>query len=96
MTAAEAAGHVRSWLDQPPVQVLASGSDQVMDTLTPLETLGAAGNLVTDAQIAAWVMDHEAVPHAADADFVRFPRLRGFNPITGVASARLQGPRRAR
>lgn len=96
MTAAEAAGHVRSWLDQPPVQVLAPGSAHVMDTLALLESLGTAGNLVTDAHIAALIMDHEAVLHTADADFVRFPKLRWFNPITGVASARLEGPGRSR
>ncbi len=95
MTAAEAAGHVRSWLEQPPVQVVSPGADHVMDTLALLESLGTAGNLVTDAQIAALVMDHEAVLHTADADFVRFPRLRWFNPITGAASAHLQGGRKS-
>jgi predicted nucleic acid-binding protein len=52
-----------------------------------LETLGAAGNLVSDAQMAALAMDHEAVLHTADTDFVRFEGLRWFNPITGTASA---------
>jgi uncharacterized protein len=90
MTAAEAAGHVRSWLEQPPVQVIAPGPDHLRQTLELLETLGTAGNLVSDAQMAALAMDHGAVLHTADSDFVRFPGLRWFNPITATGSARLR------
>lgn len=91
MTSAEAAGHVRSWLAQPPVQVLDPGPDHLRHTLQLLETLGTAGNLVSDAQMAALAMDYEAVVHTADADFVRFQGLRWFNPITGTGSGRLRG-----
>ena len=90
MTAAEAAGHVRSWLEQPPVQVIAPGPDHLRQTLELLETLGTAGNLVSDAQMAALALDHDAVLHTADADFVRFPGLRWFNPITGTGSANMR------
>ncbi len=55
MTVAEAAGHVRSWLEQPPVQMVDPDSDHVGDTLKLLETLGTAGNFVSDAQMAALV-----------------------------------------
>ena len=55
-----------------------------------LEALGTAGNLVTDAQIAALTLEHGAVLHTADSDFLRFPGLRWFNPITGTASRRLR------
>jgi toxin-antitoxin system PIN domain toxin len=90
MTPTEAAGHVRSWLEQPPVQVLAPGPDHVRDTLELLEKLGTAGNLVSDAQMAALALDHDAVLHTADTDFVRFPGLRWFNPITATGSAGLR------
>lgn len=90
MTAAEAAGHVRSWLEQPPVQVVAPGPDHLRQTLALLETLGTAGNLVSDAQIAALALDQAAVLHTADTDFMRFPGLRWFNPITGTGSAHLR------
>ena len=90
MTPTEAAGHVRSWLDQPPVQVLAPGPDHVRDALELLEKLGTAGNLVSDAQMAALALDHDAVLHIADTDFVRFPGLRWFNPITATGSAGLR------
>ncbi|HWQ91082.1 MAG TPA: TA system VapC family ribonuclease toxin [Clostridia bacterium] len=90
MTPAEAAGHVRSWLEQPVVQVPDSGSDHIREVLELLETLGTAGNLVSDAQMAAVAMDHDAVLHTADTDFVRFQGLRWFNPMTGIGSASLR------
>lgn len=45
-----------------------------------------AGNLVTDAQIAVIALEHDAVLHTSDADFIRFPGLRWFNPISGDGS----------
>lgn len=93
MTPTEAAGHVRSWLEQPPVQVLDPGPDHLRQTLQLLEDLGTAGNLVSDAQMAALAMEHDAVLHTADADFVRFPGLRWYNPITGTGRAGLRRTR---
>lgn len=90
MTPAEAAGHVRSWLEQPPVQVLAPGPDHIRHTLKLLETLGTAGNLVSDAQMAALALDHDAVLHTADTDFVRFQGLCWLNPITATGTASLR------
>lgn len=90
MTAAEASAHVRSWLAQPAIRIVQPGPDHIGHVLKLLETLGAAANLVTDAQIAALAIDYNAVLHTADADFLRFPGLRWFNPVTGTASRRLQ------
>jgi hypothetical protein len=59
-----------------------------------LEALGAAGNLVTDAQIASLALEHDAVLHTADADFLRFRGLRWFNPVTGDASSGLRRSKR--
>lgn len=87
MTPSEVAEHVRAWLEQPPVEMLDPGPDQVERVLKLLEGLGTAGNLVTDAQIAAATLDHDAVLHTSDADFVRFGGLRWFNPITGMGSS---------
>ena len=90
MSVAEGAGHVRSWLSQPVVQVLDPGPDHLGHVLKLLEMLGTGGNLVTDAQIAALVIEQGAILHTADADFQRFPGLRWLNPITGVSSVRLR------
>lgn len=87
MTPGEAAGHVRSWLEQPSVELLAPGPGHVERVLKLLEGLGTAGNLVTDAQIAAAALDLEAVLHTTDTDFIRFEGLRWFNPITGASSS---------
>ena len=90
MTAAEAGGHVHSWLAQPCVQVLETHASHVERTLHLLEGIGSTGNLVTDAQIAALTIEHEAVLHTADSDFLRFSALRWFNPLTGVGSRSLR------
>lgn len=42
---------------------------------------GAAGNLVTDAQIAALASSYRAVVHTADRDFLRFPDVRCHFPL---------------
>ena len=89
MTPTEAAGHVRSWLAQPVTRILEPRPDHIGQVLKLLETLGTAGNLVTDAQIAAMALEHGAVLHTADTDFLRFSSLRWFNPITGQRSGRL-------
>ena len=90
MTASEAGAHIRSWLAQPVVQVPDTGSGHVEQVLELLGRLGTAGNLVTDGQIAAIAMAHNAVVHTSDADFVRFGGVRWFNPImlTGSRSVR--------
>ena len=85
-TPAEAAGHVRTWLVRPVVRLLEPAPDHVEGVLGLLEALGTAGNLVTDAQIAATAIEYDAVLHTADADFLRFQSLRWLNPITGIAS----------
>jgi len=86
MSTSDAASRVRSWLLQPVTQVLEPPADHTEQVLQLLEVLGTAGNLVTDAQIAAFAIDHGAVVHTADADFMRFHGLRWLNPISGAAS----------
>ncbi len=88
MTPVEASQHIRSWLAQPVVQRLDPQSDPIEPVLRSLEKLGTAGNLVTDAQIAAVAIEHDAVLHTNDTDFMRFPDLRWFNPLTGVTSGK--------
>jgi toxin-antitoxin system PIN domain toxin len=47
-----------------------------------LNSAGTAGNLVTDAHLAAITIEHGATLHSADADFTRFPGLKWANPLT--------------
>ncbi|MBI3370793.1 MAG: PIN domain-containing protein [Betaproteobacteria bacterium] len=89
LTPAEVAGHIRSWLAQSVVQILEPRGDRVEAVLKFLEALGTAGNLVSDAQLAAHTVEHGAVLHTADADFLRFAGLRWFNPLTGARGGRM-------
>ena len=45
-----------------------------------LRRLGLAGNLTTDAHLAALTIEHQAELHSTDADFARFSGLRWRNP----------------
>jgi toxin-antitoxin system PIN domain toxin len=93
LSTADAVAHVRSWAHRPVTQVLECGPDDVEKALGLLQQVGAAGNLVTDAQIAAAAIEHHAVVHTSDADFVRFPGVRWFNPISGLGSRSLKSSR---
>jgi hypothetical protein len=89
LTVVEAAAIVRSWLEQPVARVLEPSPGHLSEVLSLLEGVGTAGNLVTDAQIAALVMEHDAVLHTSDADFLRFPGLRWTNPLVNKPGKRL-------
>jgi toxin-antitoxin system PIN domain toxin len=71
----------RSWLERPQVGVLHPG-DRHGDVLFGLlGSLGTAGNLTTDAHLAALAIEYQAELHSTDADFKRFPGLRWTNPL---------------
>src|ERR1044071_4163238 len=70
MTPIEAVEHVRSWQEQPVVHVLEAETGHLAHVLKLLETLGTAGNLVSYAQLAALALEHDAVLHTSDADFL--------------------------
>lgn len=82
MTLAESAGHMKSWLMRGVSQVVQAPADHYQQVVLLLESAGGtAGNLVTDAQIAALALSHRAVVHTADRDFLRFPGLRCRFPL---------------
>jgi toxin-antitoxin system PIN domain toxin len=76
-----ACGHVRDWLSQPYVSVLHPGDRHAEILFSLLERLGSAGNLTTDAHLAALAIENQAELHSTDADFERFPGLRHRNPL---------------
>lgn len=78
----EACGHVRSWLAQPQVIILEPGSRHAGILFGLLEDLGTAGNLTTDAHLAALAIEHQCELQSTDADFSRFPGLRWRNPLS--------------
>jgi uncharacterized protein len=80
LTVSVACAHVRTWLARPCVAILHPGNRHADVLFGLLEHLGSAGNLTTDAHLAALCIEHQAELHSTDADFGRFPGLRWKNP----------------
>jgi uncharacterized protein len=83
MRPADALRRVRSWLVVPRVEVLTPGESHAETLFGLIEHLGTAGNLTTDAHLAALAIEYQAELASTDADFARFPGLRWFNPVAG-------------
>lgn len=81
LPATVACAHARAWLAQPYVAILDPGARHAEILFGLLESLGTAGNLTTDAHLAALAIEHQAELHSTDADFARFPGLRWVNPV---------------
>lgn len=76
-----ASDHARAWLAQPQVTVLHPGNRHAEVLFHLFEQAGTAGNLTTDAHLAALAIEYQAVLHTTDADFSRFSGLRRKNPL---------------
>lgn len=76
-----ACAHARAWLARPYVSILHPGDRHGEMLFGLLDSLGTAGNLTTDAHLAALAIEHQAELHSTDADFRRFPGLRWTNPL---------------
>jgi hypothetical protein len=82
LSAASACAHVEAWLAQPQVMLLHPGERHAAILFDLLRRLGTAGNLTTDAHLAALAIEHQAEVCSTDADFARFPGLRWRNPLS--------------
>ena len=71
-----ALGIVDQWLSHPSAVVLAPGPRHAPLLSSLLLGAGAAGNLTTDAHLAAIAIEHGAVLASFDRDFHRFAGLR--------------------
>jgi toxin-antitoxin system PIN domain toxin len=80
--AAEAFGHVEDWLTRPVASTLSPGPGHTALMLELLQPLGVAGNLTSDAHLAALAIEHGAELHSSDTDFARFKGLRWSDPIS--------------
>jgi len=78
---AVACGHVEAWLAQPQVSLVHPGERHASILFDLLRRLGTAGNLTSDAHLAALAIEHQAEVCSTDADFARFPGLRWSNPL---------------
>jgi len=76
-----AATKLDTWLSLDNVRVVHEKDDH-WETLKPLlGRAGTAGNLATDAHLAALALTHDAVVVSCDTDFARFKGLRWENPL---------------
>jgi len=73
--------YVREWLDRPNVRFLTPGPKHLDIAFDLLREAGTAGNLTTDAQLAAMAIEYDAEMLSNDNDFGRFPGLRWANPL---------------
>ena len=73
--------HVRSWLGRPQTVLIHPGGRHADILFALLAAAGTAGNLTTDAHLAALAIEHQAELHSTDADMARFPGLRWVNPL---------------
>jgi toxin-antitoxin system PIN domain toxin len=72
LTITEASALTESWLAQPPALALSPSPRHIHLLAGLLRTTGAAGNLVTDAHIAALAVEHDATVVTLDRDVERF------------------------
>jgi uncharacterized protein len=78
----------RSWLDLPNVEVVDPGERHAEILFRLLREVGVAGNLTTDAHLAALAIDRQSRLASTDTDFARFPGLRWFNPLSKHSTRR--------
>lgn len=81
ITAAAAEKDVRSWLSLPQTTLIEPGEKHADILFGLLRSAGAAGNLTTDAHIAALAVEYHAEVATCDTDFARFKGVRWFNPL---------------
>ena len=78
----DAVAVVDGWYARRFVTALDPGPDHWAILRGLILDTGTAGNLTSDAHLAALCIERGAVLHTADADFGRFPGLRWTNPLT--------------
>src|ERR1051325_4054608 len=72
---------VDGWLQRSNVGALGPGRDHWAILKSLVGASGTAGNLTTDAHLAALAIEHGCRLCSTDADFARFPRVDWVNPL---------------
>lgn len=81
LTGEQALDLVDQWL-RLPVTTVVHPTERHADILRALlEPLGTAGNVTTDAHLAALAIEHGAQVCSTDADFSRFAGVRWVDPL---------------
>lgn len=77
----EALERVEEWVSLPHIFVIHPSETHLTQLSTLLQQVGTAGNLTTDAHLAALAIERGLILHTTDADFARFPGLKWKNPL---------------
>lgn len=80
LSATQALDLVDGWLAQPCATIVAPTARHAGILRSLLDEVGTAGNLTTDAHVAALAIEHGSELCSYDADFGRFAGLRWTNP----------------
>ena len=81
LTAERAIEVVDGWVNHPLVRIIGPGPDHWRILQHLLTETGVAGNLTTDAHLAALAIEHGFELCSTDRDFSRFPGLNWLNPL---------------
>jgi hypothetical protein len=81
MSVEDAVGRVEEWLSLPQVHLVHPSNNHFATWSSLLKRMGTAGNLTTDAHLAALAIERGLILHTTDADFLRFPGLKWVNPL---------------
>lgn len=77
----EAFDQIHDWVRQPGALIVHPGPGHAKLLRDLLLPLGIAGDLSSDAHLAALAIEHGAQLCSADSDFARFPGLKWANPL---------------
>jgi uncharacterized protein len=80
LTVADACDLIDDWLDAAPATVVSPTTRHSAILRGLLSESGTAGNLTTDAHLAALAVEYGARLCTFDRDFQRFPGVRSFSP----------------
>lgn len=72
---------VEHWIESPNAQVMHPGERHAELLGRLLRSAGTAGNLTTDAHLAAIAIENDATIVSFDRDFARFADVRWALPI---------------
>jgi hypothetical protein len=81
LTIEEALDLVDGWLSRPVARIVEPTRRHTAVLRDLLEPLGAGGNLVSDAHLAALAIEHGAEMCSRDNDFARFSGVRWVDPL---------------
>jgi hypothetical protein len=82
----QAFAHVENWIQFPTAQWLVPDDSHLARVKALLLKAGTGGDLVTDAQVAAYSQQYNGTVYSADLDFSRF-RVKWLNPLSFTKAA---------